>query len=1384
MRKKIDMLFNNFRHCGIFLFSFLKKRKISVISTRRNCCFSFSEEFMNVRLIKNIINKKHKTKGGLPYLLLLVFLFNFNFSSAQRNMFDSGELDTTEAGRKSLDEKISEEREKFNTLIDQLLDVEMLKKSYETRRVGKNRSVSDSLEYYYNEIGINFMTIARMDIDELWARSFTSKKAYSTTGKVDTSSLSSARGRNIFFRLTVDSTTSMNEFKIYSSMTFNEPLNILLSNYGISGLESQINDYLKTNLNNKKVPRPAEYREPVKQAIQYAYDLIQGNLNPDAREELRELAIKDGTVEENFNSARKDFQVAFTPLADNKYGFDKYTQIYGSTWKESYQFSILGDGEEYSIPYQSTIKDDGQLEVIATFVHTPADSVKYYELTFEDANGQINDGLIDSIGVDVNGNPQYKIQIPAGSDLNNHIYAFYNRKKIGKVNIRAYEQKTKHVIIVPVGAEISRSQEELSEELNKVYGQAGIHWTVKVEPVFDTEEAPLEEVLFHIPEKDGKILEADYSQEMKDLRRAYLDKYPQKLQLTNKPVIMFAVAGFEQGTVNSSNTGFMPRGRGMGFVTRASLEDGHTLAHEIGHGAFGLEHTWHDDGPAQSTTDNLMDYSTGTQLTCSQWASIHSKKIIFNYKDDSEDASNVEIRRTLLTNKLIELLKANTSNNKFELEESKKSQFTIYENTARTWAQFSSGSKDYSVSRYEFKYDEYFDVSKPQLEILNNGINTIIEVFYTNDENEKILQIQFNFGFHLEAFLKEIGQKHLVAQCFPLYESAIETGLTEYRTTSDKSNAVYHLSEYLDLGQDYLERLSYDTRIDLCKMAVDLSSGFARAKSRLPWFFSTITSNEEVNSLVNRQDFKDWNKVIQLYTEDYLIPYSSIKNSDLPFYRLLVQINRIANQYYSTNNIENHSQLYPQNKVGLPKGIVSYRANKFNLKYTTSTRNNTRSTTYTFSPWEAVALTTDNINPISLYNKDDLEKQLIKTLIPGINLAFNALIAREKREQQQLDIAFDLTLMAVGAMEFRVASATFKGGARVLGTARYLLALADLVTGVTSMACRSNDSELCADWKSIEALVNLGLISASTLDALPSLIRRTKPYDTHKILDGFDDQGFKKADGLAKAGSKVNLLGKLDNLTSLKTWVNGLDDVADANLITKLDGLDVGDLVKLEADIASNSMGSGLKALLKESPDDLNDMWKLLKDDPKYAFELSKTGGSRWEKWAQGNFFKTVTKAGKDFEQFVSSNLSVLRTKLLSKYPNIDLNDYAIFEQIQMKTGQKLASGADEFFIADFVLVKKKTVLGQEILDFDNAIVLETKLSSGTALTGPQTNALTKAKTSSNTFDVRTVSQSSTTNSSYSLGSSTSNKTVTVTDYIKVNSNGVGGTIQDVNSLK
>ncbi len=265
--------------------------------------------------------------------------------------------------------------------------------------------------------------------------------------------------------------------------------------------------------------------------------------------------------------------------------------------------------------------------------------------------------------------------------------------------------------------------------------------------------------------------------------------------------------------------------------------------------------------------------------------------------------------------------------------------------------------------------------------------------------------------------------------------------------------------------------------------------------------------------------------------------------------------------------------------------------------------------------------------------------------------------------------------------------------------------------------------------------------------------------------------------------TKVGLLLKLESFTSLKVWVNTLDEVIDGRLISKLDDLNANYLAKLEIDIASTLNGSGVKLLLKESPDDLIDIWKTLKDDPKYSFELAKTGGSRWEKWAQGNFFKAVTKAGKDFEIVAKGELqaasSVLKSKLASKY-NINLSQYEVFEQVQIKTGQ-IVNGKDEFFVADFVLVKKKIVLGQEILDLDNAIVLETKLSSTTRPTGPQINAIDKVKTSSNTFNIRSVSQEGVFNNTYTIGNTNQLK---INDFIKVYSDGVGTTVQDIISLK
>jgi hypothetical protein len=226
------------------------------------------------------------------------------------------------------------------------------------------------------------------------------------------------------------------------------------------------------------------------------------------------------------------------------------------------------------------------------------------------------------------------------------------------------------------------------------------------------------------------------------------------------------------------------------------------------------------------------------------------------------------------------------------------------------------------------------------------------------------------------------------------------------------------------------------------------------------------------------------------------------------------------------------------------------------------------------------------------------------------------------------------------------------------------------------------------------------------------------------------DEALRKS-GVLQGAGKTGLLTKFKDFTNIKTWINGLDDVADAGLLSKLDNLETSYFSKLDADLIHQTYGSEIKALLKESPDDLVDVWKKLKDDPAFSWELQKTGGSRWEKWSQREFFKDITAKGKGFETNVC--LATFRNRSSAKYLELkqkfqtdfgkNLDDYDIYSQVQLKYD------GDNYFVADQLFVKRN--LDGDIIDM---VVLENKLSSTTPLTTPQATAFTK-----NSFTVRSL---------------------------------------------
>jgi hypothetical protein len=225
--------------------------------------------------------------------------------------------------------------------------------------------------------------------------------------------------------------------------------------------------------------------------------------------------------------------------------------------------------------------------------------------------------------------------------------------------------------------------------------------------------------------------------------------------------------------------------------------------------------------------------------------------------------------------------------------------------------------------------------------------------------------------------------------------------------------------------------------------------------------------------------------------------------------------------------------------------------------------------------------------------------------------------------------------------------------------------------------------------------------------------------------------------GVVQGNKLTLLLAKLDNFPSLKNWVNQFDEVADAKLLSRLDELDNAYLTKLNTDIAHTRYGSEIRELVKENPDDLIDIWKHLKDDPTYSWELSKEGGSRWEKWSQREFFRDVTGKGKEFEEIVC--LNVFKNRASKEYQQLkqqfmkdfgkNLDDYDMYSQVQLYYQR------DNYFVADQLFVKYTTdLMGRKVVD--DILVIENKLSNTTPLTTPQNGAL-----KSSSYRVRNITE-------------------------------------------
>ncbi len=219
---------------------------------------------------------------------------------------------------------------------------------------------------------------------------------------------------------------------------------------------------------------------------------------------------------------------------------------------------------------------------------------------------------------------------------------------LGKLNVVSYDKKTFKIKIVPVnGATYPYNIDFLKSQLNDIYNQAVVNWEIEVLnnlQVTGTSE----------PFDDGESgLLSNYTEDMKKV----INTFNGQSSMADETFYLFLV----KNNKNKAKMGFMPRRKQAGFIFVENFGDQNeavkVIAHELGHGAFGLKHTWdiYSSLPANST-DNIMDIKpAGLTLNKFQWDLIHDPVTVIGLFEEDEEGEFVDRIIACLTGAAIDV---------------------------------------------------------------------------------------------------------------------------------------------------------------------------------------------------------------------------------------------------------------------------------------------------------------------------------------------------------------------------------------------------------------------------------------------------------------------------------------------------------------------------------------------------------------------------------------------------------------------------------------------------------------------------------------------------------------------------------------------------------
>ena len=332
------------------------------------------------------------------------------------------------------------------------------------------------------------------------------------------------------------------------------------------------------------------------------------------------------------DGAHSAFTVTFTPHPFQTYGLDVYND---KAPTENYQKTNIG-GQNYFIPWKSV--ESGHMDRITAFVSGgKADTINF--LTTSGNMAMTAPGQV----------PSAKQLLITGINTTDEVQAWYsknesvndttkkqNRVLAGQVNISAYTKVLQTVCLVQIGdTPTPDNVSDIKNELNRIYASSIVEWNVlntkKLTVAYDLNGNNQLDCL-------GEGDAMGYNDEMKVIINA-LKNIP---DYDSHTLYLCFVDKF----TDPNQEGYMPFNRNVGFIFKdkqSPVRIMHDIAHELGHGAFRLRHTFSPDCQfvqSKFGTENLMDYVDSSKLFHYQWEEMREWHLGINWFEDAGEGEN------------------------------------------------------------------------------------------------------------------------------------------------------------------------------------------------------------------------------------------------------------------------------------------------------------------------------------------------------------------------------------------------------------------------------------------------------------------------------------------------------------------------------------------------------------------------------------------------------------------------------------------------------------------------------------------------------------------------------------------------------------------------